>query len=167
MIPPIPERVRLYPFHRPYGAMVVDPRPDDLERPVKSLETRGYPPPESPERGIWIAVYNAAKVAVLQPEARTMPAAAPYISPARDVETLDRIGPHGVVLGMVYVVGALPLRPADLPSSFFYAPHRWAWELRHPRRFARPIRLAALGVKKAPQSFCYVPGSVLQSALSI
>lgn len=165
-VPPVPERVRLYPFHRPYGAMVVDLgdiTAEGVPEGVKPIETRGGP---CPTPG-WIAVYNAKKTVRLQPLAEELSRAAPYLpqkgrhNEAAQAALEERLGPPGMVIGMVYCTGSRPLQPEDFPRSFFFEPGRYAWTLAHPKRFPSPLTLADLGVAHAPQNAVYVPGALL------
>ncbi len=165
-VPPVPARVRLYPFHRPYSAMVVDLgdiTAQGVPEGVKPIETRGGP---CPTPG-WIAVYSAKKTVRLQPAAEKLARAAPYLAPkgrhneAAQAALEERLGPPGMVIGMVYCTGSRPLQPEDFPRSFFFEPGRYAWTLAHPKRFAVPLTLRELALANAPQSAVYAPGALL------
>lgn len=199
----LPDRVPLVPFWRPYGGMVLDPHPLEVERlkrasiagrfaacrAVKSIETREREwqfSPGNPRPPGWIAVYNAAKIGHLQSDAAELYGADAYRPPraqaainarldprgeyhdptAIAAEYERRIGPAGMVIGLVWIARSRPLVPADLPSSFFYDAGRYAWLCESPRRFARPLTLAEVGVRKAPQCIVYVPGAPLLDALN-
>lgn len=157
-LPPLPERVRCYPMHRPFAGMLLDG--------PKDIETRGRPwrwPPA------WIAIYAAQRVVNLQADAMA------ELRRVAVPEKFDRWqnDQPSRVHGLVYIDRSRPLRAKDLPRSFivYRAPEpggkeRHAWLVRHRVRFVEPLTLASLGIYAAPQDFAYAHGGPLLTALA-
>ncbi len=151
--------VPVFPFHRPFGGLVVDGIKD---------ETRGRPWPFAGPR--WIAVYNAQKVAKLQPAAAALAGAAGYVRPLlRDRNPIEqyqaRIGSGGTVLGLAFITGSLPIVPGDLRRTFHYEEELHVWSVEMAVRFKRPLAPDKVGLKKPPRNFVYVAASALVDAL--
>lgn len=161
-LPPIPDRVRLYPFHRPFAAMATGgPLPDDT--PVKSIETRGRPWGGLRPRPAWVAVYATERVTGLQPEALQ------ELSRVATPEQYERYrADHSsYVVGLLYITSSRPLTREDMPRAFFWAEGRHAWLIGAAVRFLQPFRRHVLGVTSPPQGFVYVPGAPLRAAAGL
>ena len=138
----LPERVWTISLWRPYAGLVM--------AGLKTLETRTW----VWEHGVaWLGIWAALHVDV-EAMKRLGPLAAAHV------------GPGQVLLGIVEVTGCRPLLPEDEPQSLFYAPKRWAWTLRRPMIFTRPITVAEAGLKMLPQKFARVERKHIVEALA-